>query len=116
MIAEANGVGAQNPNGGMPGQLQGEAGVLDFEPDAADQGPVAGGAEGDGTDDEADIEVCGVENSMIIAEVRVHPSLQPLPVRILRNVVNRLFGGGAAETPGSSSSSEGGNIDQDGVD
>jgi len=96
MIAEADGIGLQNPNGGMPGQLQGEVGVLDFEPDTADQGPGVGGAEGGDTDDEADIE--------------------PLPVRILRNVVNRLFGGGAAEDSGSSSSDEGGNIDQDGVD
>lgn len=61
MIAEANGIGVQNPNWGMPGQLQGEAGVLDFEPDGADQVPVVGTAEEDGTDDEADIEVSGVE-------------------------------------------------------
>ena len=61
MIAEANGLGAQNPNVNMPGQLQGEAGVLDFEPDAADQVPILGGAEGDGTDDEVRIEVCRVE-------------------------------------------------------
>lgn len=57
MIAEANGIGAPNPHGGMPGQLQGEVGVLDFEPDAADQAPVVGEAEGDDSDDEADIEV-----------------------------------------------------------
>jgi len=60
MIAEANGVGAPNPNRGMPGQLQGEIGVFDFEQDVADQAPAAGGAEGDSSDDEADIEVRGV--------------------------------------------------------
>lgn len=54
MIAEANGIGAPNPNGGMPGQLQG---VLDFEQDIVDQGPVVGEGEEDGSDDEADIEV-----------------------------------------------------------
>jgi hypothetical protein len=57
MIAEANGFGAPNPNRGMPGQLQGEIGMLDFEQDAADQVPAVGGAEGDSSDDEADIEV-----------------------------------------------------------
>ena len=56
MIAEANGVGAPDPNRGMPGQLQGEIGVLDFEQDVADQAPVVEG-EGDSSDDEADIEV-----------------------------------------------------------
>ena len=116
MIAEAHGIGAQIPHGDMPGQLWGEAGVLDFEPDAADQGLV-GGAEGDDTDDEVDIEVCGVkEFNVHISEALVPSSRQPLPVRILRNVVNRLFGGGAAEVSGSSSSDEGANADQDGVD
>lgn len=67
MIAEANGIGGQNPNGDMPGQLQGEAGVLDFEPDVADQAPIVGGAEGDGTDDEADIAVRGVKNSLTLS-------------------------------------------------
>jgi hypothetical protein len=106
MIAEAN--------GDMPGQFQGEPGVLDFEPDAADQGPVAGGEEGDDSDDEADVGVRGVEEFSDHFSER--PSPQPLPVRILRNVVNRLFGTRAAEASGSSSSSEGGNVDQDGVD
>jgi hypothetical protein len=57
MIAEANGLGAPNPGGGMPGQLQGEAGVLDFERDVADQDAM-GEAEEDGSDEEAGIEVC----------------------------------------------------------
>ena len=57
MIAEANGVGAPNPNRGMPGQLQGEMGVFDFEQDVIDQVPVVGDAEGDSSDDEADVEV-----------------------------------------------------------
>lgn len=57
MIAEANGGGAQNPNGVMPGQLQGEAGVFDFEQDPADRGPVEGEVGEDESDDEADIEV-----------------------------------------------------------
>jgi len=57
MIAEADDNGGPNPNGDMPGQLQGEVGVLDFERDVADRAPVVGGAEGDGSDDEADIEV-----------------------------------------------------------
>ena len=57
MIAEADGNGAPNPNGGMPGQLQGELGVLDFDQDVADQDPVVEGGEGDGNDDDADIEV-----------------------------------------------------------
>ena len=56
MIAEANGIGAPNPNGGMPGQLQGEIGVLDFERDIVDRAPVVEGIEGD-SDDEGDIEV-----------------------------------------------------------
>jgi len=56
MIAEADGNGAPNPNMGMPGQLQGEVGVLDFDQDVADQDPVVG-AEGDGSDDDPDIEV-----------------------------------------------------------
>ena len=55
MIAEADGIGAPNPNRGMPGQLQGEVGVLDFERDVVDQAPVVEGIEGD-SDDE-DIEV-----------------------------------------------------------
>jgi hypothetical protein len=63
MIAEADSIVAQNPNVGMPGQLQGEVGVLDFEPAFADQAPIVRGVEGDGSDDEADIEVCGVEES-----------------------------------------------------
>jgi len=96
MIAEANGVGAPNLNRGMPGQLPDEIGVFDFEQDVVDQAPAVGGAEGDSSDDEADIE--------------------PLPVRILRNVVNRFLGGGAGEVSESSSSDEGGNLDQDGVD
>lgn len=61
MIAEANGVDAPNPNLGIPGQLQGEIGVLDFEQDAVEHAPVGGGAEGDGSEDEEDIvvrEVC----------------------------------------------------------
>ena len=53
MIAEANGIGAPNPNLGMPGQLEGEMGVLDFEQDVADQAPIVVGAEGDSSDDEA---------------------------------------------------------------
>jgi len=57
MIAEADDHGAPNPNGGMPGQLQGEVGVLDFEQDVADQDPIIGGAGGDGSDDDADIAV-----------------------------------------------------------
>ena len=57
MIAEADGNGAPNPNEGMPGQLQGEVGVLDFDQDIAGQDPVVEGAEGDGSDDDADIEV-----------------------------------------------------------
>lgn len=60
MIAEANGVGAPNPRGDMPGQLQGEMGVLDFEEGIADQGTVEGGAEENGSDDEADVEVSDV--------------------------------------------------------
>lgn len=59
MIAEANGIGAQNPDGGMPGQLQGEVGVLDFERDVVDQAPVEEGTEGD-SDDEVDVEVRAV--------------------------------------------------------
>ncbi|KAF9777698.1 transcriptional repressor TCF25-domain-containing protein, partial [Thelephora terrestris] len=94
MIAEADGIVAQNPNVGMPGQLQGEVGVLDFEPAFADQAPIVRGVEGDGSDDEADIE--------------------PLPVRLLRNIVNCFFGG--PEISESSNSDEGGNLDQDGVD
>lgn len=61
MIAEADGIVAQNPNVAMPGQLQGEVGVLDFEPAVADQAPVIGGVEGDSSDDEEGIEVRGVE-------------------------------------------------------
>ncbi|KAF9651043.1 DUF654-domain-containing protein [Thelephora ganbajun] len=95
MIAEANGIGMPNPNEGMPGQLQGEVGVLDFEPDVGDQNPGVGGP-GDDSDDETNVE--------------------PLPVRILRNVVNRFLGRDAAEVSESSSSDEGGNLDQDGVD
>ena len=60
MIAEANDVGAPNLNRGMPGQLQGEIGMFDFEQDVADQAPAVGGGEGDNSDDEADIEVRGV--------------------------------------------------------
>ena len=60
MIAEANGIGAPNPNRGMPDQLQGEIGVFDFEQDVADQAPAVGGAEWDSSDDGADIEVRGV--------------------------------------------------------
>lgn len=56
MIAEVDGIGAHNPDVGMPGQLQGEAGVLDFEPDTE-----IGEAEGDGTDDEPEIEVRGIK-------------------------------------------------------
>jgi len=75
MIAEADGIGAPNPNGGMPGQLQGEVGVLDFEPDAADQAPVVGGAGGDDSDDEADVEVREVNRSISrFSETRPHPS------------------------------------------
>ena len=57
MIAEADGVGAPNPNRGMPGQLQDEIGGFGFEQDVVDQAPVVGGEEGDSSDDEADIEV-----------------------------------------------------------
>jgi len=53
MIAEANGIGAPNPNLGMPGQLEGEVGVLDFEQDVADQAPIVVGTDGDSSDDEA---------------------------------------------------------------
>lgn len=60
LIAEANDMGAPNPNWGMPGQLEGEMGVLDFDQGVVDQDPVVGGAEGDSSDDEADIEVCEV--------------------------------------------------------
>ena len=60
MTAEANGVCAPNPNRCMPGQLQGEIGVFDFEQDVADQAPAVGGAEWDSSDDGADIEVRGV--------------------------------------------------------
>ena len=60
MIAEANGIDAQNPNWGMPGQLQGEVGVLDFEQDVVDQAPAGGEAE-DSSGDEADIEVREVD-------------------------------------------------------
>ena len=57
MIVEVNGMGAQHPDVGMPGQLQGEIGVLDFEHNAADQPPVVEGVEADSSDDEMDIEV-----------------------------------------------------------
>jgi hypothetical protein len=60
MIAEADGIGANNLQRGIPGQLRGEIGVLDFEPDAANQIPVMG-EQGDGSDDEADVEVRGAE-------------------------------------------------------
>lgn len=96
MIAEANGTDAGDPNGVMPGQLQGEVGVLDFEQDAANQAAGVEGIEGDESGDEADVE--------------------PLPVRFLRNIVNRFLGGGATEMPDPPSSDEGGNLDQDGVD
>jgi len=58
MIAEANGIGAPNLDRGMPGQLQGEMGVLDIEQDVADRAPVA---EEDDSEDEGDIEVCEVD-------------------------------------------------------
>ena len=56
MIAEANGIGLPNPDEGMPGQLPGEVGVLDFERDVVDRAPAVEGIEGD-SDDEGDIEV-----------------------------------------------------------
>lgn len=52
MIAEANGIGLPNPDEGMPGQLPGEVGVLDFERDVVDRAPAVEGIEGD-----SDIEV-----------------------------------------------------------
>ena len=73
MIAEADNNDAPNPNGGMPGQLQGEVGVLDFEQDVADQDPVVGGAE-DGSDDDADIEV-RKEIIQVVVFSRLAPSL-----------------------------------------
>lgn len=63
MIAEANGAGAPNPDGGMPGQLQGELGVLDFEEGVVELDTIIEGAEGDSSDDEADIEVREVKRS-----------------------------------------------------
>jgi len=93
MIAEADGVGAPNLDGGMPGHLQGEAGMLEFEQDIAELALVA---EGDDSEDEGDIE--------------------PLPVRILRGVINRFLGGVAPEVSESSSDDDGGNLDQHGVD
>lgn len=63
MIAEANGTDAENPNGAMPGQLQGEVGVLDFGQDVANQAVGGGEIEGDESGDEADIEVRVVEGS-----------------------------------------------------
>ena len=74
MIAEAGDNGIPNPNGGMPGQLQGEVGVLDFEQDIVDRGPVMEGAEGEGSDDEANIEVCEGSISVVIF-LRLVPAL-----------------------------------------
>ena len=62
MIAEANGAGVRNPDGGMPGQLQGEVGVLDFGQDTADLDPIAEGTE---SDDEEDIEVREVDQQWL---------------------------------------------------
>jgi len=90
MIAEANHAGIPNDGRGMPGQL-------DVEQDVLDQAPVVIGAEGGDSEDDADME-------------------QPLPVRILRNVVNRFLGGMAPEVSESSSDDDDGNLDQHGVD
>ena len=102
MIAEADGDGAPNPNGGMPGQLHGEVGVLDFEQDVADHGPIVGGAEGDGSDDEADIEVReGTYSSSHLPEAGTRPPLaaprkdptqhrKPLPRRRSRRSLRLL--------------------------
>ena len=78
MIAEADGDGPPNPNGGMPGQLQGEVGVLDFEQDVADQGPVVEGVEGGGSDEDADIEV-REGNRPITVLLRLGPSTIAAP-------------------------------------
>ena len=43
----------------MPGQLQGEVEILEFQPDAADRAPAVEGTEGDDSGEEEGIEVSG---------------------------------------------------------
>jgi hypothetical protein len=121
MIAEADNV--QQPNRELPGQMPGHP-VFDFE-DAPlleeQEGGEVEGDEGEGysddDEDEEGEEVVAVSvRSSTFSHLTLMTDLQPLPVRLLRNMVNRFFGS-AQPAPESDSDEEVvAPRDQDGVD
>lgn len=109
MVAHMEGGDGVGAMGGMPGQMPGEEGMLvDFGNAAehanaptdavhhlADQGHHEQDAEEDDEDDEdEDIDVAVSRLQPSIFETMLI-SMQPLPVRLLRNIVNRFWGSNA---------------------
>lgn len=91
--------GMELPGGGMPGQMPGMA-RLEDEDDVPDLPPPQedgeDGEEEEEEDEEIDVAVRG--GSLCRVWVRLMGCVvQPLPVRLLRNVMNRLWGGGNQE-------------------
>ena len=127
MLEEAAAEGAL-PHGEMPGGLPGDNFVqLNFggEDDVEGEDPTVGGVRegalfGDEVppEDEEDIEedIEEVSVFVVIAAVRAEPcQIAPLPIRVLRNLVGRFWGGSNAEEGSSEDGSER-EADLDGVD
>ncbi|KAI0693502.1 transcriptional repressor TCF25-domain-containing protein [Cytidiella melzeri] len=93
MVAVVNDApnGADNGQGRMPGQMPGEDFLEEmFQPMAADQG------EGHRHDPHVDLEE-EEDHDEDVDEDEEEEEVAPLPVRILRNVMNRFWGAPAAE-------------------
>ncbi|KAJ6544301.1 transcriptional repressor TCF25-domain-containing protein [Mycena capillaripes] len=99
LVAMANDMPAENANrGGMPGEMPGFA---DWDAEPEPQEPVREEGDGEGVEEDEDED----------------EEVAPLPLRMLRNVIGRFWGGNAAVDDSSSEDEGGGNpADTAGVD
>jgi hypothetical protein len=121
------------PHGEMPGGLPGDNFVqLNFgeEDDVEGEDPTVGGARDgapirdeappmlveDEEDEEEEVEEVGIFVLSLLSSLAEQCQIAPLPIRVLRNLVGRFWGGSNVEEGSSEDGSQDGSQDLDGVD